>query len=422
MGAERGRTRSGQLVARRRRGTRAASLLASVAALAIGAALPERATAAPAGPRPGEELIEREVGNTVRLPVREPSDANVAALRLPAGFRVERFATDLGTPRMLRVGEDGTVYATRPDEGDVIALRDDDGDGRAERRWTAVELDDVHDLALRGDQAYLVTVQAVYRTQLKSGALAAEPTKVLDGLPDGGRHPNRTIAFMPDGALLVSVGSTCNACVEPHPEAAALVRFRSDGSERAVFATGLRNTIGFGWHPVTQALWGMDHNTDWLGDDFPPEELNRIERGKSYGWPFVHGDGRMPEQIRRPDGFDADAFRAAAVPMVLGYTAHTAPMQLAFYDGRMFPEPYRGDAFVALHGSWNRRPPAGFEVVRIDYDASGTPLRIEPFLTGFVIENGGATFGRPTGIAVARDGALLVGDDETGVVYRVAHD
>lgn len=392
---------------------RLARVACTLAALVLGAAA-ATAVAAP------EELIEKEQGNDVRLPVRAPTDELVAGLRVPDGFRVGRFAEDLGAPRMLRVGDDGTVYVTRPDEGDVLALRDRDGDGRAEERSTAFELEDVHDLALRGSDVFLVTVRAVHRTSL-GAAKGTKPQQVLDGLPEGGRHPNRTIAFTPDGALVVSVGSTCNACVEPHPEAAAIVRFLPDGSQRTVFASGLRNTIGFGWHPTTGAMWGMDHNTDWLGDDFPPEELNQLESGKNYGWPFVHGDGRMPETIRHPEGFDAAAFRARATSPVLGYTAHAAPMQLAFYDAQSFPEPYRGDAFVALHGSWNRRPPTGFEVVRIDF-VDGKPTTIEPFLTGFVIENGSATFGRPTGVAIAQDGSLLIGDDETGVIYRVSYE
>ena len=364
------------------------------------------------------ELVAEENGNEVRLPVREPTDQRIAGLKLPAGFRVARFADDLGAPRMLRVGADGTVYATRPSKGDVIALRDEDGDGRAERRWTFAEIDDVHDLALRGNEAFFVSVRSVYRSPVAEGRASA-PAKILDELPEGGRHPNRTIAFAPDGKLLVSIGSTCNACVEPEPEAATIIRLAEDGSGRRVFASGLRNTIGFGWHPKTKAMWGMDHGSDWLGDEFPPEELNLLEEGKFYGWPFVSG-GKIPEQLQLPKGLDAAAYLARTTPAVLGYRAHAAPMQLAFYDATSFPEAYRDDAFVAMHGSWNRKAPAGYEVVRIDF-ADGKPVAIEPFLTGFVIEDGGATFGRPVGIAIAKDGALLVSDDKTGVIYRITY-
>jgi len=369
---------------------------------------------------PGEELIAERHGHTMRLPVREPTEARIAGLRVPDGFRVTVFAEDLGAPRMLRVGPDGTVYVTRPDSGDVLALRDANGDGRAEERRTVVEdLDDVHDVAIRGDEIFLVTVRELYRARLTDGEVS-KPEKIGGSLPEGGRHPNRTIAFGPDGALYVSVGSTCNACIEPDREAAAIACLADVDGARTPFATGLRNTIGFGWHPATGAMWGMDHDTDWLGDEFPPEELNRLESGKDYGWPFVHGDQRIPPELRLPEGFDRADHLAKATAPVLGYTAHAAPMQLAFYDATAFPPEYRGDAFVAMHGSWNRKPPAGFEVVRVDFQ-DGTPRSIEPFLTGFVIEDGEAAFGRPTGVAVAQDGALLVGDDDQGMLYRVSY-
>jgi glucose/arabinose dehydrogenase len=380
----------------------------------------ERAPARSA--KPGEELVVEERGHSLRPRVVDPTDERVETLRLPSGFRVSKFAEDLGSPRMLRVTGDGTVYVTRPHEGDVLALRDADGDGRAEQRSTAIsDLADVHDIAFVGDVPYLVTVKSVYRARPGADGRPAKPEKILDGMPDGGRHPNRTIAVGPDGWIYVSIGSTCNCCVEPHPEAAAIIRFDREGGQRALFATGLRNTIGFDWHPVTKGMWGMDHDTDWLGDDFPPEELNLLEQGKNYGWPWVHADGVLPTTLAYPEGFDREGTLTRSTRPVLAYTAHGAPIQLAFYAATQFPEPYRNDAFVAMHGSWNRKPPTGYEVVRVDFE-DGKPVRFEPFLTGFLTDDGRTTFGRPTGIAVARDGSLLVGDDETGVIYRVSHD
>jgi glucose/arabinose dehydrogenase len=369
---------------------------------------------------PGEEIVAERAGGVQRPPVEEPTAERVAGLRLPAGFQVGVFARGLGAPRMLAVGADGTVYVTRREPGDVLALRDGDGDGRAEGPRVVVgDLPGAHGVAVDGDTLWVATVREVYRVPLRDGAAGA-PERVVGDLPPGGRHPNRTLARGPDGALYVSVGSTCNCCVEAHPESAAIVRLSPDGRERRVFAAGLRNTIGFAWHPATNVMWGMDHGTDWLGDDFPPEELNRLEAGRHYGWPFVHGDGRMPEAVRYPPDLDRDAFRARAAGPVLGYTAHAAPIQMAFYTGTQFPPEYRDDAFVAMHGSWNRRPAAGYEVARVRFE-DGEPRAVEPFLTGFLLDGGAATFGRPAGIAVARDGALLVGDDETGVIYRVSY-
>jgi glucose/arabinose dehydrogenase len=320
----------------------------------------------------------------------------------------------------MAVAEEGTVYVTRREPGDVLALRDEDGDGRADKIATVVsDMPGVHGIALRDDTLYLATVREVYAVPLQ-GTEVGEPRRVLSGLPPGGRHPNRTLGFGPDGLLYISVGSTCNACMEESPESAAILQAKADGSKRAVFASGLRNTIGFGWHPQTQQMWGMDHGTDWLGDDFPPEELNRLQSGQDYGWPFIYGDGQIIELTDYPISMDKlKQLAARATLAVLKYTAHSAPIQLAFYTATQFPEPYRNDAFVAMHGSWNRKPPSGYEVVRIDFE-DGRPRAIEPFVTGFLVE-GPAYFARPAGIAVAADGALLIGDDANGAIYRVSY-
>jgi glucose/arabinose dehydrogenase len=392
-----------------RRVTRALLILALLTTVA----------AAVDGPRPGEELVVEETGHSLRPRVVDPTDERMKRLKLPQGFRIQKFADDLGSPRMIRVGEDGTVYVARPDEGDVVTLRDEDGDGRAERRGRLVEdLSDVHDLAIVGDTIYFVTVRDAYQAKRDGEGLAEKPVKFLTGLPEGGRHPNRTIAVGPDGAIYVSIGSTCNCCIEEHPEAAAIIRVAPDGSRRELFASGLRNTIGFDWHPKTGEMWGMDHNTDWLGDDFPPEELNLLQAGKSYGWPWVQGEGVFPAGIAYPKDFDRTRALESSTPPVLMLKAHSAPIQMVFYEGTKFPEAYRDDAFVAAHGSWNRKPPGGYEVVRISFE-NGRPVAFEPFLTGFLDAKGAETFGRPTGIAVAKDGSLLVGDDETGALYRI---
>ena len=369
-----------------------------------------------------EELIEEREGHRVQPRIVPATDERIGRLKAPAGFRVEVFARDLGEPRMLAVGDDGTVYVTRRKPGDVLALRDADGDGRAESVTPVVQnLPDAHGITLRDGKMYIATVRELYVADLGSGA-KGKPQKILGDIPPGGRHPNRTLGFGPDGLLYVSVGSTCNCCVEKHSESAAIFRVKPDGSGRELFASGLRNTIGFGWHPKTQQMWGMDHGSDWLGDDFPPEELNRLEAGKHYGWPFFNADNQLIELRDYPAGFDADGWRAKVTPYVIGYTAHTAPLQMAFYTGEQFPAEYRNDAFVAMRGSWNRKPPAGYEVVRIRFDESGKPQKIEPFVTGFLLDDGAAAFARLAGCAVAKDGSLLVGDDTNGVIYRIGYD
>jgi glucose/arabinose dehydrogenase len=198
-----------------------------------------------------------------------------------------------------------------------------------------------------------------------------------------------------------------------------MLRAGLDGSTRTVFARGLRNTIGFDWHPETGTLWGMDHGSDFRGDDLPPEELNRIVSGGNYGWPYCYGEREIDPIIQDPPGTTKEAYCAATLPSVLENQAHEAPIGMVFYDGTAFGAEYSGDAFVALHGSWNRFPPTGFEVVRIRFDA-GEPVAIEDFVSGFLIEGGNAQFGRPAGITVAPDGALIFSDDANGMIYRVA--
>jgi glucose/arabinose dehydrogenase len=349
--------------------------------------------------------------------------ARLRALRVPAGFRVAVFAEGAGNARMMAVADDGTVYLTRPKSGDVVALRDRDGDGRADdMRPVVTGLPHVHGIALRAGRLYLATPTQVHVADRAPDGTVGAPRVLSNDLPDGGQHPNRTLAFGPDGMLYVSVGSTCNACLEPNPENATMLRMRPEGGPRTIFAKGLRNTVGFGWHPATGELWGMDNGRDEHGDDFPPEELNRITETADYGWPFCLAD-RVPDRQQFPNppgGLTHEQYCARTTGPAARYTAHSAPMALAFYTGQQFPAAYQGDAFVALRGSWNRVPASGHSVVRVRF-ANGRPVRIEEFLTGFLTTGGRQRFARPAGVAVARDGALLVSDDMNGVIYRVSH-
>ncbi|HYD02313.1 MAG TPA: PQQ-dependent sugar dehydrogenase, partial [Phycisphaerales bacterium] len=227
-------------------------------------------------------------------------------------------------------------------------------------------------------------------------------------------------------------GSTCNACLEPNPLAATLATITLPESGDAApqptpFAKGLRNTIGFAWHPTTGELWGMDHGIDWLGDDEQGEELNRIAPGADYGWPVVYERNRINDTLASelPRGESKESYAARCTPSTMTTTAHAAPMQMAFCTALGALGDYVGDAFVAMHGSWNRKDPSGYSVVRVRFDPSGEPKAIEPFLTGWLDPRGAkdgspTMFGRPCGLAFAKDGAMLITDDLNGVVYRVA--
>ena len=202
-------------------------------------------------------------------------------------------------------------------------------------------------------------------------------------------------------------------------EHATMLRAELDGSARTIFASGLRNTIGFDWHPTTSVLWGMDHGTDWLGDDVPPEELNRLETGKNYGWPYCYADRQIDPVIGDPPSTTKEAYCAMTAEPEITVQAHGAPIAFTFYDGTSFPVAYRDSAFVALRGSWNRTQATGYKIARLVFNDAGEPVDYEDFVTGFLIEDGTAQFARLAGVAVAPDGALLFSDDQNGIVYRV---
>jgi glucose/arabinose dehydrogenase len=222
--------------------------------------------------------------------------------------------------------------------------------------------------------------------------------------------------------LYVSVGSPCNACSFENREYATILQIQPDGSSRVIFAEGLRNTIGWGWHPETGQMWGMDHGSDWRGDDQPPEELNLLNQGNNYGWPHCFADRQVdPYLASPPPGMTKAEFCAQSVGPALTYQAHSAPIGMVFYTGEQFPEMYRNDAFVAMRGSWNRQQPVGYKIVRIDFDEAGQPVAFEDFVTGWLIEDGQAQFGRVAGLLVLQDGSLLIAEDTNGMIYRVSY-
>ena len=392
---------------------------------AIKPAVVTAATLVAAVALPAQQRAETRVISS-RVYTNAPTKAEwepsvVDRLRVPAGFRVSVFARDLGTARMLAVGDDGTVYVTRRDSGDVLALRDDGTGKAAAPRKVVTDLPRVHGIALHRGRMYLATIREVYVADVNADGSVGTPRAIVTGLPDGGQHPNRTLGIGPDGMLYVSVGSTCNQCIETNDEHATILQMTLDGSRRGVFARGLRNTVGFTWDPDTRTMWGVDHGMDYKGNETPPEELNEIQSGLHYGWPFCYGKRVADASYALdPPGSTKSEFCPRTVSPTLTFDAHAAPMQIAFYTGTSFPAEYRGDAFVALRGSWNRSPAVGYKVMRIEF-REGVPTRTSDFLSGVLSQNGERQYGRLAGIAVARDGSLLVTDDANGVIYRVSY-
>ncbi len=389
--------------------------------LFIGCAILLSITLKASAQQPQPLRIEQVEGSLVTPERLEFNESLLQELKIPDGFGISVFAKDLGNPRNIAVAPDGTVYVTRREQGDVLALRDRNRDGQADDIQTVASgYKFVNGITIRQDRLYFVTDRQVYSARLGRDGEVGRPDLLIGDLPDAGQHPNRTIAFGPDGLLYISVGSTCNACNDSNAESATLLQAQPDGRTRTIYAKGLRNTIGFAWHPQTGELWGMDHGSDWRGDDQPPEELNLIQQGANYGWPFCWGD-RQPDVYlqNQPPDMTKEEYCANTQPPVLTYTAHSAPLAMLFYTASQFPEEYRNDAFVTMRGSWNRKEPAGYKVVRVRYQ-NGKPTEFQDFITGFLNESGTAQFGRPVGMAIATDGSLLFTDDTNGVIYRVS--
>ncbi|WP_085809995.1 YbhB/YbcL family Raf kinase inhibitor-like protein [Sphingomonas sp. TZW2008] len=353
----------------------------------------------------------------------KPGPDFASKLKLPKGYRASVWASDLGNARMIAVAPDGAVYVSRRSEADIVRLVDANRDGRADGPPTVVvNRPGLHGLTIHGGMLYFMTAREVFRAPLRpDGGIGATET-LIDDLPDAGQHLNRTLAVGPDNMLYISAGSTCNACDESSPENATLLRAGLDGKARTIWAAGLRNTIGFGWHPRTGELWGWDQGIDWLGNDLQREEVNKLERGRRYGWPYVFEDGKLNPQDEPPGGIAGAQWAAASTNPVLMHVAHSAGMQWAFHPGGGFGPDVAGDAFVALRGSWNRKPASGYELVRIRFDAQGQAQRIEPFVSGFMSRDGTGHYGRLAGVAVMRDGSLLLSDDANGVLYRITYD
>jgi glucose/arabinose dehydrogenase len=347
------------------------------------------------------------------------SETLLQQLKLPQGFTIHVFAKDLGKPRMLAVLPNGGVLATRPETGDVVLLEDQNKDGKAEApRVVASGLEKVHGIAIRQNQVYLATVKEILVSDIQQSGISS-PRAIVKDLPDGGQHHRRSIEFGKDGMMYVSIGSSCNDCNEADEEHAAILRFAADGTGRKVFAKGLRNTIGYGWHPQTGEMWGMDHGNDYRGDTIPPEELNQLKEGANYGWPLCFAK-QQPDPLRPdPPGSTKAEYCKTTLPSTLEYDAHASPIDLVFYTGAQFPD-YKEDAFVAFHGSWNRTPPSGYKIVRINFE-NGKPVAFEDFITGFLMEGGEQFISRPAGLAQGSDGSLFISDDGNGVIYKVTY-
>jgi glucose/arabinose dehydrogenase len=348
---------------------------------------------------------------------RQPANAT---LHVPPGFRVSLFADKLGNPRGMIQAPNGDVILSEPGEGKILILRDANHDGIAEQRFTfASGLDDPYGLAFHDHWLYVGNEGAVVRFPYTAGQTAAHGgPQTIAPLPSGG-HSTRGIVFNSTGTkMYVSIGSASNVSSGEAPERAAIIELNPDGSGKRIFANGMRNPVGMAWEPVTGALWTAVNERDGLGDDLVPDYVTSVQAGAFYGWPYTYlGQHEDPRRV----GERPDLVKKAILPSVL-IQSHSAPLGIAFYQGTMFPPEYRGRAFVALHGSWNRSLRTGYKIISIPFKDGHPTGGYDDFVAGWMTdETSRFVWGRPVGLLVLADGSLLISDDGGEKIWRVTY-
>jgi glucose/arabinose dehydrogenase len=337
-------------------------------------------------------------------------------ISLPDGFRIDIYARDVANARQMALGDDGVLYVGSRGAGMVYAVVDADGDFRAETvRIIARGLNLPTGVAYRDGDLYVAEVQRVLRFDDIGNHLDSppQPVVVTDQLPADRHHGWKFIGFGPDGRLYVPVGAPCNVCLKDPPYA-SILRMNADGSGLETYARGIRNSVGFDWHPATGELWFTDNGRDMLGDDVPACELNRATGpGQHFGFPYMHG-------ANTPDPeFGKMAPPAPLVPPVVELGPHVAPLGMLFYTGNQFPAAYRNAVLIAEHGSWNRSEKIGYRLAKVVLDDAGAVVSHEPFASGWL--QGDSVTGRPVDLEQLPDGSVLLSDDEAGVIYRISH-
>ena len=347
-----------------------------------------------------------------------PAVAPLSDLVVPPGFTVSVFASGLPGARLMTLSPEGVLLVARRRTHEIVALPDRNKDGIAEPEVILTGQPTANSLAFNGGYLYIATTPAVVRVRWTNGAPEGAPA-VFAELPSStpSVHTSRVLGFGPYRRLYVSIGSSCDVCIESDQRRTTIQVFDKDGTGRP-FATGLRNANGFDWDPATGRLWAGDNGQDGLGPDFPPDEINLVEAGKHYGFPFFVGRNRpnaVPGQESLRPALTADAVVAPAFEL----PPHVAATDLRFYTGTMFPTSYRNAMFLALHGSTAVRPKVGYKVVRVVMKG-GRPVGLEDFVSGWLKND--VVSGRPAGLAVGADGALYVSDDNKGFIYRIAYN
>lgn len=338
-------------------------------------------------------------------------------IRMPAGFNIEVYA-EVDNARSMVMSPSGTLFVGNRNGDKVYAVKDTDGDNKADKKWVITSGKNMpNGVAFKDGDLYVAEVNRIIKFPGIESRLGNPPQPVIinDTYPDKTHHGWKYIAFGPDGKLYVPVGAPCNIC-ESDEIFATITRINADGSGREIFARGVRNTVGFTWHPETSEMWFTDNGRDMMGDDVPPCELNYAPKaGMNFGYPYCHGG-----TIKDPE-FGSKKPCSAFVAPAQNLGPHTAPLGLKFYTGNMFPAQYKNQLFIAEHGSWNRSKKIGYRVSLVKVQNSIKAVSYETFADGWMDDATQKVWGRPVDVLVLNDGSMLVSDDYANVIYRITY-
>jgi len=403
------------------RNSRLGLLLAGTAgALAVSAWTALAQQAATNEPPPPWAQGRPSAGSTL-APVAPPPLATAAdklpvdKLKVPKGFKVELYASGIPNARSLRLGDKGTIFVSNRTLDKIYAIVDKDG--KREVKVIAKDLYRPNGIALHNGTLYIAELSQISKIDAIEDHLdnTPKPTVIYNDLPKDEPHGWKYLTVGPDNKLYFNVGAPCNICMPPDTHA-QIRRINLDGSGAEVVARGVRQIVGMDWHPTLKQLYFTENARDWLSEDIPEDKLNRLANpGKdNFGYPHCH-QGNIPDQ-EFGWGHSCDEFTKPAA--LLG--PHSAPLGIKFYTGSQFPAEYRGQAFIARHGSWNKTKKIGGDIVVAKLNKDGTVKSIEPFMTGFIENNN--YVGRPVDLLPLKDGSMLISDDYNGAIYRVSYD
>ena len=353
-------------------------------------------------------------------------DSFLEKIVLPEGFEIKIYADDVENARSMAISPSGTIFVGNRNKDNVFALKDTDGDNVIDKKYLITnKLKNMpNGVAFHDGDLYVAEVNKIWKFENieenlshldKFDEYLEEPILISDDFPSDRHHGWKYISFGPDGKLYVPVGAPCNICESRDEIYASITRMNPDGSNKEIYVKGVRNTVGFTWHPETKQLWFTDNGRDMLGDNIPPCELNKVTgKDQHFGYPYCHGS-----DIGDPE-FGGEYSCSDFVMPAQNLDPHVAPLGLKFYTGKMFPDEYKGDIFIAEHGSWNRSKKIGYRISRVKIE-NNKSVGYETFIYGWLDDEEQEAWGRPVDILILEDGSMLISDDKANAIYRVTY-